>query len=168
VGEDAAVVIERETWLARPADEVWERVTTPAGINAELRPWMRMTVPRRWKGTSLADVAPGDTLGRSWVLLFGLLPIDYDDLGIADVRDGYFLERSTMASAQRWQHERWVEEDRRGQERACIVRDRLEFVPRRWITAIPGGRRAHQGIIIAVFRHRHRRLAAWGARGGTS
>jgi ligand-binding SRPBCC domain-containing protein len=154
-------VIEQETRLARPAAEVWARATTPAGVNAELGPWMRMTVPRPWRDASLADIRPGTTIGRSWVLLLGVLPIDYDDLGIAEVREGYFKERSAMASALTWQHERWVNDDRRGSGPGCVVRDRVEYVPRRWVAALPGATRAHRAIITATFRHRHRRLAAW-------
>ncbi len=35
--------------LAAPAADVWRWVTTPDGINDELRPWLRMTIPRGWK-----------------------------------------------------------------------------------------------------------------------
>ena len=95
----------------RPADEVWARVVTPAGINDELVPWMRMTVPRAWRGSSLADVEPGTKLGRSWILALGFVPVDYDDLGIAAIGERSFLEQSTMFSARSWQHERWVDPD---------------------------------------------------------
>ena len=156
-------VIERATRLARPAEEVWERVTTPAGINHELSPWLRMTVPATWSGSSLADVAPGTQLGRSWVLLFAVVPIDFDDLGIAEIGDRYFRERSTMATAQTWQHERWVDPDAGEPGRACIVRDRIEYVPHGWLASIPGARRAQRMILSAVFRHRHRRLRDWSA-----
>ncbi len=157
------VVIERETQLARSADEVWQRVTTPAGINHELGPWLRMTVPTTWRGSSLADVAPGSQLGRSWVLLLAVVPIDYDDLGIDAIGDRYFRERSTMATARTWQHERWVDPDEGDPDRACIVRDRIEYVPRPWLAAIPGAARAQRAILTAVFRQRHRQLRAWSA-----
>ena len=32
--------------LAAPRERVWERVTTPEGVNAELMPIVRMTLPR--------------------------------------------------------------------------------------------------------------------------
>jgi ligand-binding SRPBCC domain-containing protein len=157
------VVLERETRLDRPADEVWARVTTPTGINHELGPWLRMTIPGGWNGASLADVEAGARLGRSWVLLAAVMPIDYDDLGIDAIGDRYFRERSTMATARLWQHERWVERDEDDPDGACLVRDRIEYVPRRWLSAIPAAARAHQAILTTVFRHRHRRLVAWSA-----
>ena len=48
------------------------------GINDELRPVLRMTAP----GSEILDLAairPPPRLGRSWLLLFGALPIDVDD-----------------------------------------------------------------------------------------
>ena len=155
------VVVEHTSRLARPADEVWARVVTPAGINDELVPWMRMTVPRAWRGSCLADVEPGTKLGRSWILALGLLPVDYDDLGIAAIGERSFLEQSTMFSAESWQHERWVDPDPPTAPDSCTVRDRVEFVPRRWVTVVPGGVRIHRAIIVALFRHRHRRLVRW-------
>ena len=63
---------------------------------------MRMTVPRRLRGKTIDDVEPGEGLGRSWLLLFGLIPFDYDDLGLAELGPGHrFLERSTMLTAHR-------------------------------------------------------------------
>jgi hypothetical protein len=159
--DPSVLVVERSTPLARSADEVWERVTTPAGINHELGPWMRMTIPRGWAGASLADVVPPVRLGRSWVLLFGVIPFDYDDLAIDALGERSFRERSTMLSAREWQHERWVVPDELSPGDRCVVRDRLEFVPRRAITAIPRAARIHRAVIAAVFAHRHRRLRRW-------
>ena len=163
VAVEPVVVIERTSRLARPAAEVWARVTTPAGINHELAPWLQMTVPRGWSGSSLADVVAGTRLGRSWILALGLVPVDYDDLHIERIGDGYFREVSTMASAARWQHERFVEPSPEAGMGTCTVRDRVEFVPRRWVTAVPGGLHLHRAVIGALFRHRHRRLAWWSA-----
>jgi hypothetical protein len=33
-------------------------------------------------------VKPPDRLGRSWLLLFGFIPFDYDDLGLAELGPG--------------------------------------------------------------------------------
>jgi hypothetical protein len=44
---------------------VWRHATTPVGINAEFRPWMRMTVPRRLRHTSLDEVELGVRVCRS-------------------------------------------------------------------------------------------------------
>jgi hypothetical protein len=136
---------------------VWKRVTTPEGVNHELGPWMRMTIPRGLRGATLEDVRPGVPLGRSWVFLFGVIPFDYDAMTIAEVGPGRrFLERSSMASFRSWQHERVVEPDGAG----CTVTDRLTFEPRRGLAAVPGSRRLSERIVGAIFAHRHRRLAA--------
>jgi hypothetical protein len=94
-------VVQRSTVRAS-AEDVWLRVVTPEGINDELRPWMRMTIPRSLRGKTIDDVEPGHRLGRSWLLLFGVFPFDYDDLGLAELGPGFrFLERSTMLSMSR-------------------------------------------------------------------
>jgi hypothetical protein len=61
----------------------------------------------RLRGRTIDDIRPGTRAGRSWILLFGLIPVDYDDLGIAELEPGRrFLERSTMLSMGFWEHER--------------------------------------------------------------
>ena len=154
------IVIERSTLLDGSAGDVWARVATVDGINHELGPWLRMTVPRAWAGASIADLEPPQRLGRSWVLLFGVVPVDYDDLGIEAVGERSFREVSTMATASRWQHERWIEDEPSSPARS-VVRDRLTFTPRRAIRVLPVGAALHARIVSALFAHRHRRLAAW-------
>ena len=64
-------------------------------------------------------------LGRSWILLGGLLPVDYDDLKLAELEPGRrFLERSRTLTFSVWQHERIVEPEGEGR---CRVTDRLGF-----------------------------------------
>jgi ligand-binding SRPBCC domain-containing protein len=138
-----------------PADAVWAWVTTPAGINDETIPVMRMTVPRAMRGRSLADVAPGTHLGRSWLLLFGLVPFDYDDLFIAELEPGRFLERSSMLSIRVWQHERSVVAD----GDASVVTDRIGFELRKGLAFVPGLPGLLRAMLQRFFRHRHRRLA---------
>src|SRR6187402_1000221 len=89
--------------LAADPGAVWERVMSAEGINDEMAPLLRMTVPRGLDGLDLARVEPG-RLGRSWILLFGILPVDYDDLGLERIEPGRgFLERSTMLSQRLWE-----------------------------------------------------------------
>jgi ligand-binding SRPBCC domain-containing protein len=138
--------------LRAPAEQVWARVASADGINHELGPWMRMTAPR---GTelSLDDVPLGRPWFRSWVLLLGVLPFDYDELCIERLEPGRgFLERSRMLSAPLWEHERSLEPLAGGGTR---VTDRVAFQPRLRVAA-----RLHRALIAAIFRHRHRRLRA--------
>jgi hypothetical protein len=136
------------TLRAEPA-AVWERAMSAEGINAELGPVLRMTVPRGLASLDLHALEPGP-LGRSWILLFGLVPVDYDDIGLERIEAGRgFLERSTMLSQRLWEHERTIEPAGEG---ATIV-DRVAWEPR---LPLPG--RALRPLFAAVFRHRHKQL----------
>ena len=138
--------------LAASPEEVWARISTMAGVNAELGPLFRMTFPDRFARIDPADVPLGRRLFRSWVLLFGLLPVDYDDIAFERIEPGRgFREVSTMLSQRRWVHERRIDPVDGG----CRVVDRIQFEPR-----IPGLRWLFLPILRATFRHRHRRLRA--------
>jgi hypothetical protein len=68
----------------------------------------------------------GTPIGRSWLLLFGIIPFDYDKITIAERDHGRrFLEKSTMMSMARWEHERCLEE----RDRGCLVKDRTVARP---------------------------------------
>jgi ligand-binding SRPBCC domain-containing protein len=135
---------------ARP-DRVWARIVTPQGINDELRPWLRMTVPRGIERLDPESVELGRPIGRSWVLLFGLVPFDYDRITLVRLEEGRgFLERSSMLSQRSWEHERTLEPNAEG---GCLITDRLRWEPR---LGLPGG--PLRPLIRALFRHRHRRL----------
>ena len=144
--------------LAAGVGAVWARITDPAGINDELRPLMRMTIPRGARDFGLDNLEPG-RIGRSWLLLFGLVPFDYDDLTIVrlDPERG-FLERSSMLSQRLWEHERTLTP--LGEDR-CQITDRIAWEPR---PPLPG--RLLRPLILAVFNHRHKRLRrVWGGVG---
>jgi hypothetical protein len=135
--------------LAAPPAEVRARALSEEGINEELGPWLRMTVPRGIEGLDLQNLEPGP-LGRSWLLLFGLLPVDYDEIGLARVdREGGFLERSTMLSQRLWEHERTIVAGGAG----TVVVDRVA-----WELRLPLPGALLRPLFAALFRHRHRRL----------
>lgn len=128
VGYAEPVLIERQSVVAAPAEQVWQRVVTPEGINDELRPWMTMSVPRGAKGMTVDTVPIGAPIGRAWLRLFGVLPFDYDRLSIAELEPGRrFREDSTMLSMRQWQHERTVTPEG---DTKTIVRDRITFQTR--------------------------------------
>jgi len=136
---------------ASPA-RVWERITTMEGINHELMPIARMTHPRGMTELDPAEVPIGRRLFRSWILLFGVLPIDYDDITLLRFTPGVgFAESSPMLSQRRWDHERTLE-DAHG---ACRVTDRVAFAPRVRLLG-----RMLRAVFHQVFLHRHRRLRA--------
>lgn len=143
--------IEFSSLLDAPAERVWSQVTDFRQINAELMPILRMTVPSDWTDLSLESIRPGQKLFRSWLLLFGVLPIDYDDLGIAEVGPGYrFRERSQMMSAAMWEHERLVEDAAFGK---CQITDRVRFTPRWKLSGL-----VLNWFVPRLFAHRHHKL----------
>lgn len=134
--------------LASPRAAVWEWVATPEGINDEMHPLIRMTLPNAVE--SLDRVTIGEPVGRSVLLLFGLVPFDYDDLMLARLDSGSgFVERSFMASQRLWEHARTIEDDGSG----CAITDRLTWEPR---LGLPG--RPLRPAIRRFFGHRHSRL----------
>ena len=152
---------EMRSTIDAPAEQVWARAVTEEGINDELMPIFRMTMPKALRGRTVADVEPGTRPGRAWILLFGVVPVDYDDLGIAELEDGHFLERSTMLSMREWEHDRTVSpvDGADWSSGACIVHDRLGFELRRPLAWIPGMAALFRIGFSKVFAHRHRRLA---------
>ena len=147
----------RSSVVGRTAEAVWARAVTEDGINDELAPILRMTMPAGLHGKTVDTVEVGVPLGRAWILLGGVLPVDYDDLRLAELEPGRrFLERSSTLAFSVWQHERTVEPEG---ERACRVTDTLGFELRRAISWIPGAAPLARAIVGALFSHRHRRLS---------
>jgi ligand-binding SRPBCC domain-containing protein len=148
----------KKSTIPAACDIVWERVISPEGINYELWPVMQMTVPLHMRNKTLHDIPLGEKICRSWFLLFGFLPFDYDDIVIADREPGHcFRETSTMLSIKRWEHERTVNPRPDG----CELVDRVSFDLRRLSAMIPGMENLVAGILRWLFEHRHRRLAKW-------
>ncbi len=141
--------VRRASILRAPADAVWARVTTFAGINDELRPLMRMTAPREVREGGLPAVTLGERVCRSWILAGGVLPVEYDDLVLVELEQGRFLERSTMLTQAAWEHERTVAPHPDG----SLVTDRVTFTPRRGVPAALSTQ-----MVAFTFAHRHRRL----------
>jgi hypothetical protein len=145
-----AVEIRAASELPAARARVWARIVTLEGINDELRPWMRMTAPRRIR-LDVAAAPIGRPWFRSWILLLGVIPFDYDYLCIERIEEpAGFLERSRMLSARVWEHERTLEDLPGG---GTLVRDRVSFTPRLRL-----GAPVHRRVIAATFAHRHRRL----------
>ena len=147
--------VQRSSLLPISAERMWERATTPAGVNAELRPLLRMTMPRGLGGTRIDEFPVGAPAGRSWILLGGVLPVDFDDLCLVEVEPPRrFLERSRTLTFAIWEHERVIEPDEDG----CRVTDRLGFELRPLPARLPGMAALAAWVVGALFTHRHRRL----------
>jgi hypothetical protein len=149
-----ARVVEQTSDVAAPIDQVWARVVSPEGINDEMRPWMTMSMPRGTEGQTIDTIQLGVPLGRAWIRLFGLLPIDYDHLSIVALEPGRaFHEKSTMLSMRSWQHERTLTPV---SDAVTRVHDRITFETR-WFMRLSAG--LLRRLLAAFFAHRHRRLA---------
>jgi ligand-binding SRPBCC domain-containing protein len=136
--------------LRAPPDRVWAHISSMAGINEELSPYMRMTHPPGM--TELGDRVPpmGVPLFRSVILLFGVLPVDLDDVIFESLEPGRgFRERSRTLSQREWMHERLLSPVDGGTR----LSDRLAFTPK-----IPGAGRVLAPLFHVVFRNRHRKL----------
>ncbi|MDX6602854.1 MAG: hypothetical protein QOF13_2056 [Solirubrobacterales bacterium] len=115
-----------------------------------MRPFLRMTLPPGVEQLDPESIEIGKPIGRSWILLFGVLPFDYDDVTLERLEPGRsFLERSKMLSQQTWEHERTIEPAEGG----CVVTDRVRWQPRLGLPASP-----LKPVIGWFFRHRHKRL----------
>lgn len=118
------------------------------GVNAELMPLMRMTFPP--DAGAIEALPTGQVAFASWLLLFGVVPVDRHDLCIERVLPGTgFDERSHSLMQRVWIHRRRIEPLSEG----CRVSDELMFEPR----LIPM-RALTRRIVRGIFEHRHRRL----------
>ncbi|MGH7806342.1 MAG: hypothetical protein ACREQJ_18480 [Candidatus Binatia bacterium] len=137
--------------LDASADVLWAHATTIKGVNKEFVPFLRMTAPPGGDAIDHTKVPLGQRLFRSWILLFGFLPVDYDDLTIIEIEPGRrFLERSPMLSQRLWTHERTVEPRAEG---GASLTDHVSYEPR--IAALGA---AQLPMFRTIFRYRHHRL----------
>ena len=143
----ATVSIDVASHLSATAEAVWLRVSTPEGINAELRP-VRMHLPRDVEG--LRALATASKQAGILISLFGVIPLDWHRLGLESVEPGQgFREVSSSLWMRRWVHVRTI----RAAGASCVLRDHVELTPRiGWIAPLAAP------IYRAVFRRRHRSL----------
>ncbi|WP_047249074.1 hypothetical protein [Chromobacterium subtsugae] len=132
--------------LPRPPETVWRDVVSRGGIADEFFPWLGMRLPA---GELPARLEAPLRVGPCWLLLFGCLPVECDDLTLMRLEPGAFDERSRMLGQRVWWHRRRVAATADG----CELVDRVAFVPR-WPATLPLCRL----LFRLVFAWRHRRL----------
>lgn len=138
-----------ESRLAVPADAFLATALTMPGVNAELMPLLRMTYPAQYREIDAKQAPVNTLLFRSWLLLFGLIPVDLHALAFDRLLDNGFDERSTSGLQKIWIHRRRVEPIDGG----ARVIDELEFEPRlAWLRGFD------RFMVAQTFAHRHRRL----------
>ena len=120
------------------------------GVNDELHPFIRMTGPQ--EHDTLPTEVDGGVIFKSWLLLFGVVPVDRHALALASVHEGVgFVEESSSWLQRRWRHERTLTATEPG---GCTIEDRLVIEPRLRLL-----RPVVSAVAEQLFAHRHRRLA---------
>jgi len=148
-----AISIRFESKLLAPTERIWEWITSVKGISAEMWPFFRMSVPRSIQSLADVRIQPGVPLFRSYILLFGFLPIDYSDMTLLELNHGIgFIEQSPMGSMKLWRHERHIAPYPFVPGVVLLV-DQLTFHPRM-------AKRFVGWFIRRVFTHRHKVLRA--------
>jgi ligand-binding SRPBCC domain-containing protein len=136
--------------LRAPPERVWAHAHDFTGVNAELWPLAEMTYPAGMARLVPGVVPLGRPAFRSWILLFGLVPIDFDDITLVELHPGQgFSEVSRMFSVREWRHRRTLTPEEEG----CVLKDEVAFVPR-WGWTGP----LLKGAYHLTFEHRHRCL----------
>ena len=142
-----------ESKLHAPVARIWEWITSVNSISAEMWPYFRMTSPKGVRSLNDVHVRPGARMFRSYVFLFGVLPIDYSDITLMELNPGQgFIEQSPMGSMKLWRHERRIVSCPSDPATVLLV-DQLTFQPRI-------ARRLVGWFIHRVFVHRHEVLKA--------
>jgi ligand-binding SRPBCC domain-containing protein len=134
-----------ESRLSVAPAEAWRWMTSVEGVSAELAPVLKMTVPRTANTLISEDVALGQRLFYSWVLLFGFFPVDRMELTLSSIDvGGRFVEESPTLTMKQWRHERSLTPTEGG----TVLTDRLTFEAK-------FGRPLVRWFIGRVFEHRH-------------
>tara|TARA_R110000824_G_scaffold118960_18_gene272541 strand:- start:69600 stop:70067 length:468 start_codon:yes stop_codon:yes gene_type:complete len=140
--------IDITTEVPRSCDEVWQIVTTPEGVNAELMPLVRMSFPPTDLTFTTAPL--GQPLFHSWLLLFGFLPFDRHTFVLHETGPRHFIETSHSLMQKLWRHERYLSETENG----TLVHDIVTVVPRLGFMSP-----LTNAVVAFIFRHRHRQIA---------
>ncbi len=124
-----------------------QRSLTMEGVNRELAPLVSMTAPPDWRQKPITQWPARQQLFKSWVLLFGFLPIDRHSFyfDAIDPASG-FSEASSSTMNRIWRHRRTLESI----DDCTRVTDEVEFegrIPFLFWLVMP--------VYKAVFRRRH-------------
>ncbi|MBI9075816.1 MAG: hypothetical protein JEZ02_10425 [Desulfatibacillum sp.] len=131
-------------------DTLWQHSTDLALVNREFFPLLKMTYPENASELTPNTVTLGKRVFRSWILLFGIFPVEYDDIVLAEVNPGHgFCEKSSMLAQNLWQHQRTITDTPTGSR----VTDEITFIPR-----IPYTGYLQKPLFTLLFKYRHWRL----------
>ncbi|MDX1736147.1 MAG: hypothetical protein R3228_17355 [Halioglobus sp.] len=115
--------IARSSELPVPAQDLLPRLDMP-GVNAEMWPLLVMTAPPEWRARPIVSWPAGGTLFTSWILLFGVLPLDRHVFALRAVDPGAGFSESSHSLINRvWAHDRTIVATASG----CRVTDEVQF-----------------------------------------
>lgn len=131
------------------ADRLAKDLLTMEGVNYELSPWLQMSAPEEWQTKPIKHWPINRKLFKSWITLFGLIPVDLHAFKLIETNENGIKECSTSIINTYWKHERTILKF----DTVSKVRDTLEFQPRlSWLAFIL------KPIYKSVFIHRHNKL----------
>jgi hypothetical protein len=126
---------------------------TMKGVNRELGPFVRMTAPPEWSDRAIFEWPTGQVLFSSWILLFGIVPVDRHAFCLQNVdRRRGFAEASSSWINRVWRHHRTFDND----GAFYRVTDTVEFQCR-----LPLLTCVLAPVYRFVFEHRHRVLRSY-------
>jgi len=93
------VTLEFQSTLRASRTEIWNWITDITCLRKEMMPFLRMTAPRGVARLTDVQVTLGKPLFRSWILYFGVLPLDYSKVTLLSFAfEQGFVEQSPMVS----------------------------------------------------------------------
>lgn len=120
------IQLQFESTLPITPDTAWRWITDVDLLRAEMRPWLRMSVPPGVRSLDDLTLVPGRPLFTSSLWLLGCLPMGHSHLTLESLEPGHgFVECSLMTGMRLWRHERTLHVVEGG-VRLC---DRLTFEP---------------------------------------
>lgn len=123
---------------------------TMKGVNTELSPLIRMTAPLKWSHQAIFEWPTGRILFSSWILLFGIIPIDRHTFFFQSIDSQRgFVEKSSSLTNKLWHHCRDIHLN----GSSCQVTDTVEFQCR-----LPLLTYILAPVYRFVFRNRHKVL----------
>jgi hypothetical protein len=130
-------------------DQISELLTM-IGVNTELSPFISMTAPSQWVNRPIFEWPAGQVLFSSWILLFGIIPIDRHTFFFQSI-DGNsgFSEESSSFTNKLWHHRRRIDWGGANYR----VTDTIEFESR-----LPVLTNIFATVYRFIFRHRHKVL----------
>lgn len=135
--------------VKKEIQEVSSELLTMKGVNYELMPLIRMSMPPDHLSKSIVKWPVGSVIFTSTVFLFGIIPVDKHKFRLVKTDQFGIEERSTALSNLEWNHLRQITHTNEHTE----ISDVVEFKP---ILQISGY--FMLPIYKSIFKHRHKRI----------